>query len=127
MIRDEDRPLALLVGKRARELRLLKNATQEQVAEWVRLSTQVYARLERGEMLPSLSTLARLADAFSVEPAWLLRQEEEWAVSEKEIVYTSSKPKKSRVEASFEKLDETTQTLLLALMRHLAKPRRSRS
>ena len=90
MIRDEDRPLALLVGKRARELRLLKNATQEQVAEWVRLSTQVYARLERGEMLPSLSTLARL-------------------------------------EASFEQLDETTQTLLLALVRHLAKPRRSRS
>ena len=127
MIRDEDKPLAVLVGKRARELRLQQQATQEQVAERVSLSVQVYARLERGEMLPSLRTLARLADAFAVDPAALLRLDDVWAVSEPSVVYHTRKTKKPQVEGYFEQLDESTQTLVLALIRHLAKQRKSRT
>ena len=128
MIRDEDRPMALLVGKRAKQLRLLRRATQEQVAEWVSLSVQVYARLERGEMLPSLRTLARLADAFSVEPAELLRQYAvELEVRENDVPYASRKAKKHRVEAYFAQLDEGTQRLMLTLIKHLVKQRRGRS
>ncbi|OJH33388.1 helix-turn-helix domain-containing protein [Cystobacter ferrugineus] len=77
-------PLATQVGTAAREARLRAGLTQEELAERAELATEVYGRLERGLMLPSLPSLLRLCrvlrvDAntllgFSTEkpPAWLV-------------------------------------------------------
>jgi transcriptional regulator with XRE-family HTH domain len=72
MIRDEDREMAEAIGRRARGHRMRLGATQEQIAELVDLSPQVYARMERGGVLPSLRTLARMAEALATSPAELL-------------------------------------------------------
>jgi transcriptional regulator with XRE-family HTH domain len=79
--------LALHLGAVAREARKRAGLTQEEVAERVDLAAEVYGRLERGNMLPSLPTLIRLCRALTLDanpllgfssaqpPAWLLAQE----------------------------------------------------
>ena len=64
--------LAIELGARARQARTALKLSQEEVAELVDLATQVYGRLERGNMTPSLATLMRLAAVLKVTPAFLL-------------------------------------------------------
>jgi transcriptional regulator with XRE-family HTH domain len=75
--------LALHLGAVAREARLKAGLTQEEAAERIGVVTEVYGRLERGHMLPSLPTLLRLCRALALDanpllgfssshpPAWL--------------------------------------------------------
>ena len=75
--------LALHLGAMAREARARAALTQEEGAERIGVATEVYGRLERGNMLPSLPTLMRLCRALAVDanpllgfssstpPAWL--------------------------------------------------------
>ncbi|WNG28432.1 helix-turn-helix transcriptional regulator [Cystobacter fuscus] len=75
--------LALHIGAVAREARTRAGFTQEEAAERVGLATEVYGRMERGNMLPSLPTLVRLCRALAIDanpllgfsspqpPAWL--------------------------------------------------------
>lgn len=75
--------LALHLGAVAREARKRAGLTQEEAAERIGVATEVYGRLERGNMLPSLPTLMRLCLALSLDanpllgfsssqpPAWL--------------------------------------------------------
>lgn len=58
--------LAKQIGGKAREARLAAGLTQEDVAERVRLATEVYGRLERGRMLPSVPTLYRICHALGI-------------------------------------------------------------
>lgn len=78
--------LALHIGTVAREARQKAGLTQEEVAERTRLATEVYGRLERGNMLPSLPTLMRLCRVLGMDanpflgfsssqpPEWLTAQ-----------------------------------------------------
>lgn len=59
--------LARHVGARAKEARKRAALTQEDVAERVGLATEVYARLERGGMLPSVRTLRKLCRALGMD------------------------------------------------------------
>jgi transcriptional regulator with XRE-family HTH domain len=75
--------LAHHLGKVAREARQKAGLTQEEAAERIGLATEVYGRLERGNMLPSLPTLLRLCRVLALDanpllgfsssqpPAWL--------------------------------------------------------
>ncbi|WP_375769804.1 helix-turn-helix domain-containing protein [Archangium gephyra] len=54
------RRLSKTLGSTAREARMRAGLTQEEVAERIDLSTEVYGRLERGLLLPSILTLRRL-------------------------------------------------------------------
>ena len=56
--------LAANVGEMAREARQRAGLTQADVAERVGLATEVYGRLERGRMLPSVPSLRRLCIAL---------------------------------------------------------------
>ncbi len=56
--------LAANVGEIAREARVRAGLTQADVAERVGLATEVYGRLERGRMLPSVPSLRRLCIAL---------------------------------------------------------------
>jgi transcriptional regulator with XRE-family HTH domain len=65
-------PLATQVGTAAREARLRAGLTQEELAERAELATEVYGRLERGLMLPSLPSLLRLCRVLRVDANTLL-------------------------------------------------------
>jgi transcriptional regulator with XRE-family HTH domain len=60
------------LGTTAREARLRLGLTQQEVAEQGELVTEVYGRLERGHMLPSLPTLMRLCLVLRVDANTLL-------------------------------------------------------
>jgi transcriptional regulator with XRE-family HTH domain len=60
------RGLAGTIGIAARAARVLANLTQEDVAERVGLATEVYGRLERGGMLPSVPTLKKLCETLRI-------------------------------------------------------------
>jgi transcriptional regulator with XRE-family HTH domain len=56
--------LASTVGATAKSSRLRAGLTQADVAERVGLATEVYGRMERGRMLPSVPSLRRLCIAL---------------------------------------------------------------
>jgi transcriptional regulator with XRE-family HTH domain len=60
------RGLAATIGTAARAARVQANLTQEDVAERVGLATEVYGRLERGGMLPSVPTLKKLCETLRI-------------------------------------------------------------
>jgi transcriptional regulator with XRE-family HTH domain len=60
------------LGTTAREARLRLGLTQQEVAEQAELVTEVYGRLERGHMLPSLPTLMRLCLVLRLDANTLL-------------------------------------------------------
>lgn len=64
--------LAEAIGDAARAARLRRKFTQADVAERIGVSNEFYARLERGNALPSLTTLARLSIILKVRPDVLL-------------------------------------------------------
>lgn len=66
------RGLASTIGTAARAARVRANLTQEDVAERVGLATEVYGRLERGGMLPSVPTLKKLCEVLHIPSDILL-------------------------------------------------------
>lgn len=66
------RSLAATIGTAARAARVRADLTQEDVAERVGLATEVYGRLERGGMLPSVPTLRKLCEALRIPSDVLL-------------------------------------------------------
>ena len=61
-----DARLATTLGATARAARERAGLTQADVAERVGIASEVYGRLERGRMLPSVQTLRRLCLALAV-------------------------------------------------------------
>ena len=57
----ERRELASTLGKSARAARVSLGFTQEQTAEQIGISPEFYARMERGQALPSIMTLWRMS------------------------------------------------------------------
>jgi transcriptional regulator with XRE-family HTH domain len=122
-VRKADEKLAKIIGANARACRMRLPATQEEVAERVDLSAQVYARLERGGMLPSLNTLMRLCSLFDVRPDDIL-------LSQGRIVATDTLPigpADARIARAIADLDEEDARLVLALAKRLRSVRKVRA
>ncbi|WP_342377533.1 helix-turn-helix domain-containing protein [Myxococcus stipitatus] len=64
--------LASTVGKAAREARSRLGLTQADVAERVGIAMDVYSRMERGRVLPSVTTLRRLCQVLGIDANVLL-------------------------------------------------------
>jgi transcriptional regulator with XRE-family HTH domain len=64
--------LAARLGDAARKARLQARMTQADVAERIGVATEVYGRLERGMMLPSVPTLRKLCATLRVDANELL-------------------------------------------------------
>lgn len=60
------------IGKNIRHFRNLKNISQEILAEKTNLSTNYISMIERGEKIPSLTSLIRIANALEVTSDMLL-------------------------------------------------------
>ena len=102
--------LASVIGKAARAAREQLGLTQAEVAELMDLSPVVYNRLERGRMLPSVPTLARLCETLKVSP---------------EVVLGSTRPV-SKGKGRDKPADEDPPSLhhLMGLARKLDEPQR---
>lgn len=68
--------LAKSIGNAARQARKELELTQEDAAERIGVSVEFYARIERGNSLPSVPTLARIATTLGVSADVLLGREE---------------------------------------------------
>jgi transcriptional regulator with XRE-family HTH domain len=64
---------AEIFGRRLRQLRTAHRLTQEQLAEAAGITSTYTSDLERGEKVPSLSILLRLARAFDITVGELLQ------------------------------------------------------
>jgi len=67
-----DRALALAFGHRVRGLRAEAGLTQQRLADAIALHPTFISSLERGDRMPSLPTLLRLARGLGVDPAQLV-------------------------------------------------------
>ncbi|MFL5347735.1 MAG: helix-turn-helix transcriptional regulator [Hyalangium sp.] len=67
-----DKKLASTIGAAARAARMRLELTQADVAERIDVATEVYGRLERGGMLPSVQTLLKLCHELNVSSDELL-------------------------------------------------------
>jgi len=56
-----------LLGARIKELRKLRNFSQEELAEKVGIASKHLSRIEVGKSFPSLDTLEKLATALNLE------------------------------------------------------------
>lgn len=65
-------PTALSFGRRLRACRMRTHITQEALADRAELHRTAISLLERGQRVPRIDTLLRLAAALAVEPAKLL-------------------------------------------------------
>lgn len=64
--------IARTLGSRCKAARSSISATQADIAEQLGVSTEFYARMERGVALPSLVTFVRLTAILKVQPNHLL-------------------------------------------------------
>jgi transcriptional regulator with XRE-family HTH domain len=69
-----DKKLAQSIGTAARLARKTLGLTQEDAAERLNVSVEFYARIERGNSLPSVPTFARIAATLGVSADTLLGQ-----------------------------------------------------
>jgi transcriptional regulator with XRE-family HTH domain len=60
------------IGRAARQARRARKLTQEDVADRVGVSTQFYGRIERGNALPSVTTLRRMLEVLDLRADALL-------------------------------------------------------
>ena len=65
-------PIGVVFGATVRRLRERRGWTQEQLAEVAEMSATYVGFVERGENVPTLTIIFRLADALEVTPAELI-------------------------------------------------------
>lgn len=58
--------------QRIKELRIANNLTQKEVANFIGMSLMAYAHYELGDRQPSLDTVNKLCDLFTVTSDYLL-------------------------------------------------------
>jgi transcriptional regulator with XRE-family HTH domain len=68
----QEQRLRATLGKAARQARIRSGLTQADVAESIGTVTEVYGRMERGKLLPSVPTLLRLCVALQSGPHELM-------------------------------------------------------
>ena len=61
-----------LIGQHLKELRAVKNVTQDDVSAMLNVKRQTYSAYERGVSVPDALTLKKLADYFGVSTDYLL-------------------------------------------------------
>lgn len=60
---------------RLKELRIIKNISQQEIADYLHCTTASYSRYETGSRMPSADLLVKIADYFDVTLDYLLGRE----------------------------------------------------
>jgi|SRR5215217_4486365 len=92
-----DKKLATTIGAAARVARNRLELTQADVAERIDVATEVYGRLERGGMLPSVQTLLKLCHELHVSADELLGLASHGAASSRSSEPSSAPPERPEV------------------------------
>lgn len=71
--------LTATLSVRIRQMRHVRQWTQEELADRVGLSARYIGDIERRQKSPTVSVLGRIAAAFQVDPCELLRKEPDTA------------------------------------------------
>lgn len=74
MLKSEQTNLAKVVGLAIAKQRMLRELTQEQVAEQLGIGGEAVSRIERGIVMPNIERLMQFAEIFGCEAADLLTQ-----------------------------------------------------
>jgi transcriptional regulator with XRE-family HTH domain len=69
-MKDSD-AITIKTAKRLRAIRIDRNLTQAQVADKAKMSANYYAKIERGEVRPSIATYEKIAKALKITSAEL--------------------------------------------------------
>ena len=67
-----DKHQSAALGQRMKECRLRAKLTQSELAEKADIDTNNLSRIERGQTMPMLSTVVKIADALKITPNDLL-------------------------------------------------------
>lgn len=92
----EERREALLLGQALASERLRRRLSQQDLAAAARVAQATVSRIERGERLPSLRTLRRLAAAMELAPFMTLRPR--WQDVDNALDQVSAVPQEDRCE-----------------------------
>ncbi|CAM4202536.1 helix-turn-helix transcriptional regulator [Corallococcus exiguus] len=103
--------LATLIGNAVRVARQRLELTQADVAERVGIATEVYGRLERGHMLPSVRTLRKLCLVLSCSSDVLLGLSATAAVTEDGAPQVAEDPPEYRERPEVRRLLRTVRKL----------------
>ncbi|HEX8822352.1 MAG TPA: helix-turn-helix transcriptional regulator [Archangium sp.] len=126
----EKRTLAVRLGEVLRKARLEASLTQADVAERAGLVTEVYGRVERGRMLPSLPKLRKLCLVLRVDANNALRlvgHEEPVWLEENTGPTLNDSPRMRRLQRTLRGLDEEQLAALHVMAHTLAKLSHRRS
>ncbi len=74
MPQEEEKRLALAVGRAIAKRRIASDLTQERVAERLGIGVEAMSRIERGLVLPTVLRLSELAEIFECNIAELLTE-----------------------------------------------------
>ncbi len=74
--------LATGLGRAAREARRQRGLTQSEVADRIGIAMEVYGRIERGALLPSIQTFLAMCRILDADPRLLLGLQEPGGVSQ---------------------------------------------
>ncbi|MFL5354067.1 helix-turn-helix transcriptional regulator [Archangium sp.] len=105
--------IARHLGETARAARMQAKLTQADVAERVGIATEVYGRLERGAMLPSVPTLLKLCSALHADANALLGLKSGLPLVSLDVFETQEEP--PRVRQVLRSLRRLTPTQLSAV------------
>ncbi|PBJ06633.1 helix-turn-helix transcriptional regulator [Flavobacterium sp. ACN6] len=72
----------ITIGNRLKKLRLSKNWSQEQVADYLHISQSTYARMERGEGSSWANYIKKICDLYNIIPEQLFKEEDALVVDE---------------------------------------------
>lgn len=105
----------LKIGRRARIARTAQGMTQAEVAAAVGISVEVYGRMERETVLPSVPTLMKLAATLRTTPNSLL------GVDGPEPLTPPPSPELRRIHRLLESIDQKVLPSLTVVLKAMAK------
>jgi transcriptional regulator with XRE-family HTH domain len=113
--------LGAMIGSAARSARLRTGLTQADLAEQLDLAVEVYGRLERGQMLPSVPTLHQLCVSLGLSADEVLGFLPEGGARRLQPPPVEESPEVRRVSRQLSRLNRRKLQLLGALVRLLAR------
>ena len=103
-----------------KELRLLNNLTQKQLAEYLSCNQTVISKYERGDREPSISCIYKLADFFECSADYLIGREDDFGIIQTTKANILKKTEKELISA-YRKLNTEVQQKALALLKEVSK------
>ena len=110
----------LVLMLKLKELRLLNNLTQTQLAEYLSCNQAVISKYERGEIEPSISCICKLADFFGCSADYLIGREDNFVTIPTTQTNYLAKSEEELISA-YRKLNTEVQQKALALLKEVSK------